>query len=302
MNMRIKNRAVGLYRQQGLNLVELMIAMTLGLVLVGGAGQIFLSNTQAFRLQDSVSNMQQSSQLVMEMVLADIRRAGLDMNTASYVPVGVEGGLAAKHKFTTAGGVNVGLLLSSDAITVSYVASEAMTDCEGNNAPAGSTIVNRYFVRMDGNPAIPALVCAGAVNALPSTTSTAGTALLRGVEAFKVLYGLARTGGNGVVGPDLYTYGEAARIPSIQGSYGITPLVGAVQVGMVVRTEAGVRGVQAPAANMSILGGVASSGDEPGLITAAALQGVLVNNESPVHRLFTGFAAIRNPATLTFAP
>lgn len=301
MSKHIKKISISARFQRGMNLVELMIAMALGLVVVAGAGQIFLSNTQAFRLQDSVSNMQQSSQLVMEMILADIRRAGLDMGTASYVPAGVAGGFAGKHRFTNSA-TTPGLLLSSDEMTISYVASEATTDCEGNNAAVGATVVNRYFVRMDGNPNIPALVCAGAVNALPSTAANAGTALLRGVEAFKVLYGIAQAAGNGFVGPSFYTYGSTGEIPSIQGAYGANPLVGAVQIGLVVRTEEGVQGVQPPAAAIDIFRLPMNPASEPGVISAASLAAVRVNNMVPIHRVFTGLAAVRNPATITFVP
>lgn len=267
--------------QAGMNLVELMVAMALGLVVVGGAGQIFLSNTQAFRLQDSVSTLQQSSRLVMEMLLADIRRAGLDMDTAAFSTAGING----KESVTSTASAP-GLLQASDEIRVAYVASEAMTDCEGQGAVAGQTIVNLYFVKTDNG--LPALWCAGAVNALPDRTK--GTSLLRGVESFQLIYGVSLAEGNGYVGPQKYM--RAGASPNVW--------VGAVQVALVVRTETGIQGVSEPAAAIELLDSPTMPSLTPA-ITQAQLAAVTINGQYPVHRVFTGFAAIRNPARTTFA-
>lgn len=258
--------------QRGFNLVELMVAMLLGLVLVGGAGKIFLSNTQAFRLQENVSGMQESSRLAMEMLLADLRRAGLDMDKSTLVTDGVTG---QNGSATTA--AVAGLLANSDEVRVAYVAPVNMTDCEGNPANAGQTVVNRYFIRLDTDPAIPALFCSGAVGALPTS---AGTALLRGVESFQLTYGVAAAGsqGNGYSSPARYV---------TAGTVGGEALVGAVQVALLVRTETGIQGVQPPVNNMRMLDVVINSAD---------LAAVRINGLTPVHRLFVGTAAIRNAA------
>ncbi len=306
------------FYQQGMNLVEIMVAMTLGLVLVGGAGQIFLSNTQAFRLQDSVSNLQQSGRLVMEMMLADIRRAGLDipkLNAANSI-IGREGSAAAA-------GI-AGLLQNSDEITVAYVAPEDMTDCEGNPAVAGTTVRNRYFVRQDGNPNIAALFCAGAVTAIgattavmPSTAANAGTALLRGVESLQIIYGVAPTTNyvsNGYASPARYVSATPTLTAAISPAPpGCSPLptlpppgcrtpveVGAVQVALLVRTEVGIAGVSAPGAAIRVMGGTNVTGAPP--VAAATLAAVTVNGQFPVHRLFAGTAAVRNAAATTFTP
>lgn len=292
MNQRPPLSRLNRFYQRGMNLVELMIAMTIGLVLVGGAGQIFLSNTQAFRLQDSVSNLQQSGRLVMEMILADIRRAGLD------IPEGAISIIGRNDLATTA--ANAGLLQASDEVTVAYVAAEDMTDCEGNNASVGSTVRNRYFIRQDGNPNIAALFCAGAVTpvggaaVMPSTAANAGTALLRGVESLQLIYGVAAAAdplGNGYTSPTLYRSATTAA-----PSAGVR--VGAVQVALLVRTEQGIQGVTAPANSIQMMGGASVAGASE--VAAATLAGVTVNGQFPVHRLFAGTAAIRNTALANF--
>ncbi|MCK5191400.1 MAG: prepilin-type N-terminal cleavage/methylation domain-containing protein, partial [Methylococcales bacterium] len=42
-------------RQQGMTLVEIMIALVLGAFLLGGVMQIFLSSKQTYQMQDGMS-------------------------------------------------------------------------------------------------------------------------------------------------------------------------------------------------------------------------------------------------------
>ena len=66
----------GLSRSRGLALVELMIAMTLGLILIGAATGIMLSNSQSFRAAQNLSKAQESARLGFELIARDIRQAG----------------------------------------------------------------------------------------------------------------------------------------------------------------------------------------------------------------------------------
>lgn len=266
--------------QLGLSLLELMIAMVLGLAVVGGAGKIFLSNTQAFRLQDEVSGLQQSSRIVMEMILADVRRAGLDIPAGAPV-LGING----QNDTATVGAGNPGLLQNSDEILVAYMAPAAMTDCEGQNAAPGQRIANLYFIKDDNG--LAALFCAGAVDAFPDRTK--GTSLLRGVESFQIIYGLSPNEGNGYVGPIGY-------VPAPTG-VGTNYWVGGVQIALLTRTENGIQGVQAPVNGIAML-----YPTSPTEVPKATLETVTDGNgRFPVHRVFTGFAAIRNAAQSNFA-
>jgi type IV pilus assembly protein PilW len=59
--------------QQGLTLIEIMIAMVIGLFLLGGVMQIFLGSHQSYRLQDNLSRMQENSRFAMDFLMKDIR-------------------------------------------------------------------------------------------------------------------------------------------------------------------------------------------------------------------------------------
>jgi type IV pilus assembly protein PilW len=62
--------------QAGLTLVELMIAMTLGLLLIGGALQVLQSSQQSYRLQENMSRLQENGRFAIEMLARDLRMAG----------------------------------------------------------------------------------------------------------------------------------------------------------------------------------------------------------------------------------
>lgn len=63
-------------QSKGLALVELMIAMTLGLVLIGAATAVMLSNSQSFRATRHIAQAQDNAKLGFELMARDIRQAG----------------------------------------------------------------------------------------------------------------------------------------------------------------------------------------------------------------------------------
>lgn len=63
-------------RSKGLALPELMIAMTIGLILVGAATSVMISNSQSFQATLSASKAQDSARLGFELMARNIRQAG----------------------------------------------------------------------------------------------------------------------------------------------------------------------------------------------------------------------------------
>lgn len=60
----------------GFTLIELMIAMILGLIIIGGTISIFLSNQQAFRVQDALEESLDAGRIAFEIIARDVREAG----------------------------------------------------------------------------------------------------------------------------------------------------------------------------------------------------------------------------------
>ena len=65
------------HRALGFTLIELMVAMLLGLVVIAGVGSMFLSNQQVYRTNKALSDVQDSARIAFEMMARDIRAAGL---------------------------------------------------------------------------------------------------------------------------------------------------------------------------------------------------------------------------------
>ncbi|WP_210132248.1 PilW family protein [Stenotrophomonas rhizophila] len=63
-------------RQAGLSLVELMIALVIGLILMLGITQIFIASHSASRLSEGVARAQENGRFALEFLERDIRMAG----------------------------------------------------------------------------------------------------------------------------------------------------------------------------------------------------------------------------------
>ncbi|MEY2114603.1 MULTISPECIES: prepilin-type N-terminal cleavage/methylation domain-containing protein [Rhodanobacter] len=61
----------------GFTLIELMVAMVLGLIVVGGVVSVFLANQRTYRTNQALGDVQDGSRLAFELMARDIREAGL---------------------------------------------------------------------------------------------------------------------------------------------------------------------------------------------------------------------------------
>ncbi len=62
--------------QTGLTLIEIMIAMLLGLFLIGGVIQLFIGSKQNYRVQENISRVQENGRFALYFLNKDIRMAG----------------------------------------------------------------------------------------------------------------------------------------------------------------------------------------------------------------------------------
>ncbi|MDN3639510.1 PilW family protein [Simiduia curdlanivorans] len=63
-------------KNSGLTLVEILIAMALGITLIAGVVQIFVSNKRVFSSQQALSGIQETGRFAVELMSSDIRMAG----------------------------------------------------------------------------------------------------------------------------------------------------------------------------------------------------------------------------------
>lgn len=64
-------------KNQGFSLVELMIALVIGLIVILGAGQLFLTSKQTYNQMEGLSVRQQSLRAITDFVSLDIRTASM---------------------------------------------------------------------------------------------------------------------------------------------------------------------------------------------------------------------------------
>lgn len=72
----MKNRKIS--GQQGFTLIELMVALLLGLLVVAAAGSIFLSNRRVYGSSEAIGRIQENQRAAFEMMARDIREAGVN--------------------------------------------------------------------------------------------------------------------------------------------------------------------------------------------------------------------------------
>ncbi|PBJ82427.1 hypothetical protein CMZ84_09650 [Lysobacteraceae bacterium NML93-0399] len=62
--------------QRGMALVELMIAMVLGLIVVGAAFAVFMSNQRSYAANEGLNRIQEGARVALELIGRDVRAAG----------------------------------------------------------------------------------------------------------------------------------------------------------------------------------------------------------------------------------
>ena len=159
--------------QHGFSLVELLVAMAIGLLLTAGVMQIFSSSKQTYRVQDNLSRLQESGRFAIIQVGNILRMTGFKTDPTDIIT------------FATGAVTGTDPTGNPDQVSVSFQgASDGTTiDCIGNTVPASTISVNVFSI-INNN-----LRCA----AISGTQD-----LIENVEDMQITYGLD-TNGNGSV-------------------------------------------------------------------------------------------------------
>lgn len=190
-------------KQQGFTLIELMIALTLGLILVAVAIQLFISGQVNYRIQQAASTVQDSGVFSLNAVTRNIRLANHG-NAGAMNDQTLYGGVVLSAQ-TTSGptatpalngnlnGLRIGTTplngdafisknayqdsafgsLKSDQLVIAYQAPVNMLTCTGrrvrgpdrslSNLTKGWYVVERYYIKKKENSAESDLYCSDAL-------------------------------------------------------------------------------------------------------------------------------------------
>jgi type IV pilus assembly protein PilW len=195
------------HRQLGLSLVELMVALVLGLILMFGIIQVFFASKQTYITNEAMARLQENGRFALEFMSRSARLAGyIEPVYTGNKPLSLVRPLSASA-CEGQPGIPTELCTSNGAgnasDSVSFIMQPTVVDgvrrdCAGNQITGAtaaiinnSLIINQFSIipAAGGNPA--ALGC----RAYNITTSTwvAGTGLQRlvdGVDSIQVLYGV----------------------------------------------------------------------------------------------------------------
>lgn len=173
--------------QRGLSLVELMVAMVLGLLITAAVVQLFLTNRQTFNLQQGIASVQEQGRFAVDFLSKEIMWAGF-------------GGVPSAMKFTSVSGDGSEDGMPYDTLRVlldkpaGAEPNKPPWDCAGGNLNENGDgaidppeTFKEYWVNVeaDGNGV---LMC--------TDSDGSSTVLIDNVEAFQVLYGVADGSGS----------------------------------------------------------------------------------------------------------
>ncbi len=167
------------HKQHGFTLIEIMIAITIGLVMLAGVLQISQANKESSRLQRNMGFVQENMRIAMELLTRDIRMAGFNGTLANPIAtpqpafinvvaptVDIPAVNDDPRARTADGGAD-----NNDQITLTY---RSDTDCLGQDTPT-LVATNHYFIRNNR------LMCRGNIGVEQP--------LIDNVESLQILYG-----------------------------------------------------------------------------------------------------------------
>ena len=145
--------------QAGMSLIELMIAMTIGLLIMAGLANLFVQSKQSFRQDNLISRMQEDARFAMNQLSSDVGMAGFfgPMESVSIVN---EGTVPTTAPFDTYGNPLYALDNVTGAVSLDWAASldDAVpgTDAisirrvEGDTTDVGDLVSGLYYLETNG--------------------------------------------------------------------------------------------------------------------------------------------------------
>jgi type IV pilus assembly protein PilW len=186
---------IGHRHLSGFTLIELMIAITIAVFLVGGLLMMVQSTRNTVTTQTQLAQLQDNERLVLTFMTEVIESTGYFPHPQTYTAVQV---MPVAPSFATAGqavsGTYAGGVAPGDTVTIRYGAllNDDVFNCRGSkNTTVGpyDTFVNTFWIN-NANPKNPILTCTFSSGAIP--LPGVPVPLVNGVQNLAIAYGIKR--------------------------------------------------------------------------------------------------------------
>jgi len=180
--------------QRGFTLIEMMVAITLGVFLIGGLLMMVMSTRDAFGKQNLLAQLQDNQRLVMTFMAEVVESTGYFPDPVHNVYTTV---LSAPAGVFTAPGQAVfgtyNAAIPGDTVTIRYGAAlnDNVFNCKGLTNTTVATydvFVNKFWVN-NAIPTNPVLTCTVSSTAINPAFDVP---LVNGVQNLTILYGIKR--------------------------------------------------------------------------------------------------------------
>ncbi|WP_296178867.1 PilW family protein [Pseudomonas sp. UBA1879] len=180
--------------QRGLSLIELMIAMLIGLFLILGVTQIFINNQKSYLFQQGQSGNQENARFSLAVLNQELSKAGYRSKPTTSFPLGAGQGC------TFPDGTSV-IAVSATSLCIRYqAANKGDVNCQGAALSNGDqdTILNPY---QQANPIVVEKIWFdGGTNSISCTSGSTTQQLVTGVAAVNFEYGFGQKEKKAVTG------------------------------------------------------------------------------------------------------
>lgn len=195
-------------KQQGISIVELLVALAVGMVLIAGIMQVFLASKNTYAVNQAMSTVQENGRFALEFIARSARQAGyVDPNNKVSRPFAVipEVAKCSQESLPSKACTKNGDALKSDIVSFAFQPpinqAGARVDCIGDTKEVDTNdkiVINRFLIA-DEDTAQATLSCQRMVlnknlNFIDTAGSYEKASLVEGVDKVQIQYGVSTNG------------------------------------------------------------------------------------------------------------
>ena len=172
-------------RQHGTSLIEILIAMVIGLFILGAVAAVFVNMQKTFTSQDQLAQLQDNQRLAQTILTNTVQSAGYfpdpKTNTQQTALTGASGVVAAGQVISGTSGAGT----ASDTLTTQFATAsgDGVMNCLGQSNTSGAQLVYVNTLSVNANNELQCVV-----------NGQAPVSLVSGVSSLTVLYGTDTNG------------------------------------------------------------------------------------------------------------